>query len=322
MRMLKYVGAAGSLRRPGAAAAGARCHVRAARLAAAARWRRWSAAGSRRRRVASRATRAACPRSRPPIARDLAFGTGFVHAQDRFFQMDLSRRLRGRGAVRALRQGRAGAGPQGAPLQVSQRGAGGARAGPTRTARLLEAYARGVNAGWRACAAGRGNTGCSGEARAVAARGLRCSWSYAMWWDLQYSGIRREILRREVNARARRRRVRGRLEVRAEFLYPRGTSWDAPDGRGRGPMPPRADTPCRTPDESWTCAARGRGTPASQHCVSARRCVGSNSWAVAGRLTSDRRGARRQRHAPRSARADRLVSRAPEGQRRLRARWI
>src|ERR1700692_3003243 len=36
---------------------------------------------------------------------DLAYGTGFVHGQDRFFQMDLSRRLPAGGARPALRGG-------------------------------------------------------------------------------------------------------------------------------------------------------------------------------------------------------------------------
>ena len=41
----------------------------------------------------SSATRSAFPPSRPRTRADLAYATGFAHAQDRFFQMDLSRRL-------------------------------------------------------------------------------------------------------------------------------------------------------------------------------------------------------------------------------------
>ena len=66
-----------------------------------------------------------------------------------------------------------------------------------------------------------------------------------------------------------------------QFLYPRGTTWDAPDATA--PEPPAAERPCRLPACSTTRRAgslRGRGP------WRARAEAGSNNWAVAGRLTA------------------------------------
>jgi penicillin G amidase len=78
---------------------------------------------------------------------DLAFGLGYLHGQDRFFQMDLLRRI-GSGTLAEL-IGPAGIGAdQGARRHDLAGTAEGAHAvADAREQALLEAYARGVNAG-------------------------------------------------------------------------------------------------------------------------------------------------------------------------------
>src|ERR1700728_4349059 len=52
---------------------------------------------------------------------DLAFATGFLHAQDRFFEMDLSRRLRPGELAELFRSVGLDEGPQLPPLRVRPR---------------------------------------------------------------------------------------------------------------------------------------------------------------------------------------------------------
>src|SRR5256885_6382792 len=132
---------------------------------------------------------------------DLAYATGFVHAQDRFFQMDLSRRLAAGelaelfGKVALEQDGRARLfGFRHLAREVLE------QATPQQRA-VVEAYARGVNAGlsslhsrpWEYWVLGSPPATWRAEDTFLAV--------YAMWWDLQVNGFRREILRREVNAR-------------------------------------------------------------------------------------------------------------------------
>ena len=132
---------------------------------------------------------------------DLAYGTGFVHGQDRFFEMDLSRRLAGgelselfgKVAVEQDRQARLFHFRKIA-LQVMQ------QATPEQRA-IVEAYTRGVNAGlaslssrpWEYWLIGAPPVPWRPEDTVLVVD--------SMWWDLQANGIYREILRREINAR-------------------------------------------------------------------------------------------------------------------------
>src|ERR1700738_2151438 len=134
---------------------------------------------------------------------DLACGTGFVHGQDRFFEMDLSRRLAagelsevfGQVAVEQDKKARLFRFRQVA-REVLQQGTPEQRA-------VLEAYARGVNAGLASLR--------SRPWEYWLFRSVPVDWrpedtilvSHAMWWDLQYSGLDREIRRQEINAHLR-----------------------------------------------------------------------------------------------------------------------
>jgi penicillin G amidase len=212
---------------------------------------------------------------------DLAFATGVVHAQDRFFQMDLSRRLAAGELAElfgtlALEQDRK------ARLFRFRSVAGAvlAQAPPAQRA-LLEAYSRGVNAGlaslhsrpWEYWLLGERPTPWRPEDSLLTA--------YAMWWDLQANGLRREILRHEINARLAGPDCAAGWKCALGFIYPAGTSWDAPDG----PAAPLAQAP--VPDASLLNIRDAVPLPPTpEGGAEAPAAAGSNSWAVAGAHTA------------------------------------
>ncbi len=211
---------------------------------------------------------------------DLAYATGFVHGQDRFFQMDLARRfaagelaeLFGPVAVDQDRKTRlfrfrAVAREVVAAATASQRAA-------------LEAYARGVNAGlgrlrvrpWEYLLLGAPPAPWRNEDSVLV--------EHAMWWDLQVNGLQRERLRQEINARLGGAQCTDGWKCALGFLYPAGTSWDAPVEATAALTPPQPPPDPRALDV--------RGAAAASPAATAMRtpAAGSNSWAVAGTLTA------------------------------------
>jgi penicillin amidase len=215
---------------------------------------------------------------------DLAYATGFLHAQDRFFEMDLSRRLAAGELAElfpvALEQDRK------ARLFRFRSVAGEvlAQAGAEQRA-VLEAYARGVNAGLTALGARPWEYGLLGQAPRPWRPEDTILVSQAMWWDLQVNGLQREILRREVNAGLGGADCGGGWKCGLRFLYPAGTSWDAPDAPTAPAPDLHSDAPI--PDAS-VLNVRGASAVPGAVTRSAVRApmVGSNNWAVAGRLTA------------------------------------
>ncbi|MDB6115170.1 MAG: quiP [Lacunisphaera sp.] len=150
---------------------------------------------------------------------DVARATGFIHAQDRFFQMDLLRR-RGAGELSELFGKAALELDKGARLHGFRRLAAQvvAQCTPDELA-LLQAYTAGVNAGLAALA--------QRPWEYLVIRTAPQPWReedsilcvYAMWFDLQdYKGtfeLNRDAVRRSLGI--------GSLD----FLAPRGNSWDA-----------------------------------------------------------------------------------------------
>ena len=211
---------------------------------------------------------------------DLAYGTGFAHGQDRFFQMDLARRLAAGelaelfGAV-AIEQDRA------TRLFRFRSVARAVLAGATPAQRaVLEAYTRGVNAGiaslhvrpWEYLLLGAAPVPWRSEDSVLV--------EHAMWWDLQVSGLRREKLRQEINARLGGPQCAGGWKCVLGFLYPAGTSWDAPAAAG-----PVAASAAPVPDASVLDVRDAVAAPPLARAVRTP-AVGSNSWAVAGTLTA------------------------------------
>jgi penicillin amidase len=94
---------------------------------------------------------------------------------------------------------------------------------------VLEAYARGVNAGLASLRSRPWEYWVLGS--------LPVEWhpedtvlvSHAMWWDLQYSGIDREIVRLQINERLRGPECAAEWKCGLQFLYPAQTEWDAPN---------------------------------------------------------------------------------------------
>ncbi len=220
---------------------------------------------------------------------DLAFATGFVHGQDRFFQMDLSRRfaagelaaLVGRAALPQDRRTRLYRFRSVARAALAQ--ADGAERG------LLDAYTRGVNAGL----ASLGSRPFEYWLLGASPQPWRAEDSFlvahAMWWDLQHGDVRDVQLRRLLAER---------LSARAlAFLYPERTAWDAPSVATRAALAAE-DARDAAPVELPTPAeldVRGASRSSPRHRVggageSAAASLGSNNWAVAGRFTASGAG--------------------------------
>ncbi len=212
---------------------------------------------------------------------DLAFGTGFVHAQDRFFEMDLSRRLAagelaelfGTVALEQDRKARIFRFRSVARAVLAQMN-------PAQRA-LIEAYTRGVNAGLGALRARPWEYWLLRQPPAAWQDEDSMLVVYAMWWDLQANGIRREILRREIDAQLGGLRCAGGWKCAMQFLYPPGTTWDAANSIEE----PAAPAPL-VPDASVLDVRAAQPAIAAAAAAAHVPLAGSNSWAVAGRLSA------------------------------------
>jgi penicillin amidase len=218
---------------------------------------------------------------------DLAFATGFLHGQDRFFQMDLSRRLAagelselfGKVALEQDEKARL--------FRFRQVAQAILQRAPADERSILEAYTRGVNAGLSALR--------SRPWEYWLLQSPPVAWRaedtflvvHAMWWDLQAGGFRREILRHQINDHIGGKACEAGWQCALRFFYPERTLWDAPDDGS----PDRAavtaadanDVP--TPDvldvRTGTRVSATTDLPAA-HLPE----IGSNNFAVAGRLTA------------------------------------
>lgn len=225
---------------------------------------------------------------------DVAFGTGFLHAQDRYFQMDLLRR-RAAGELSEL-VGSAAV-ELDSRLRVHRfrdRARRVVEALPRGQRALLRAYARGVEAG-------RADLGSSPFEYTLL--GVDPTpWEeedsilvvYSMFIELQEEfgedeaalGLMRELLPEPV----------------FRFLTPQGTEWDAPLLGGPLPEPPlpapgdvgELQTPARRV-AARTAEASGEGTLLASFGLvtdserASEWVPGSNAWAVAGSRTADGR---------------------------------
>lgn len=228
---------------------------------------------------------------------DLAFATGFLHAQERFFQMDLQRRaaagelaeLFGPIAVshdRQLRNFRF----RHIAAQVL------AAASPEQRA-LLAAYARGANAGLAALG--------SRPWEYWLLRARPAPWRaedsvlvvHAMWWDLQGEDLGLDRLRHALDARLGGPLCADGWKCALHFWLPARTDWDAPIDVAAGaaaaapaPIPGPEALDLRragTPPAARDGRGGGPGSAASAASEAATaHAIGSNNWAVAGRLSA------------------------------------
>ncbi|HYE49194.1 MAG TPA: penicillin acylase family protein [Azospirillaceae bacterium] len=204
----------------------------------------------------------------------LVFALGYLHGQERFFQMDLLRR-RAAGELGALVGPAALALDRPARLHRFRARAGRlAAAAPEEDKRLLKAYADGINAGLDDLGAA--------PFEYLALRRSPEPWRaedslltlVAMYFDLQES--------EGWDERRRQLAIDALGPEMAAFLYPLGTDWDTPLDGTRLPepaLPGPGAVPAPRKAAAW---APGQEEPAL--------AVGSNSWAVGGALTGSGAG--------------------------------
>ena len=217
---------------------------------------------------------------------DVARATGFIHAQERFFQMDLTRRAAA-GELAAL---------LGPPLldtdrrlrvhRFRERARQGVAAATAADRELLAAYAEGVNAGLEALG--------TRPFEYLLLRSRPQAWQpedsllvvYAMWIDLQGGTLRTEL---------QQERLHATLPGPVYRLVTRSPStWDAPlDGSKLAlpPLPTPAEYDLRRLDPAWfdepataTNPLRLTWMPEPDDAL-----VGSNNWALAGARTASGR---------------------------------
>lgn len=202
---------------------------------------------------------------------DVAYATGFVHGQERYFQMDLLRRTAA-GELAEL------FGPKALPADRTQRlHRFRARAEqtlarlPASERALLERYAQGVNAGLDALGARPFEYALTGAAPRPwsAPDSLLVVW--AMYIDLQGGQQARELargwLREHTDA------------AQLAFLLPEATAFDATLDKGKaaapGALPPQAPA-------WWGAAPAAAGAPVKLAGLDVTDSVGSNNYALAG----------------------------------------
>jgi penicillin G amidase len=171
---------------------------------------------------------------------DVAYATGFAHAQDRFFQMDLLRRVAA-GEVAAL------IGPaalpldrRDRPLRFREHAQAALAALPADQRQLIESYTAGVNDGLRSLRVRPFEYWLLRTKPAVWRPEDTLLAVYAMYFDLQYDQVKRVLSRA-----ALREDAPGDLLA---FLLPQTSHWDAPlDGQSALASTPPALPTTRPP---------------------------------------------------------------------------
>jgi penicillin G amidase len=219
---------------------------------------------------------------------DVAFGTGFVHAQDRFFQMDLSRRLAAGeltalfGEVAAEQDADARAFRfREVAREVLRQASSGDRA-------ILAAYARGVNAGRASLASRPWEYWVLGGSPQPWREEDSILVVYSMWWDLQYADWRREIVLRTLDARLGGAVCTSGWKCATEFFYPPRNLWDAPNAADALAPQPAKLAPLPPPEalDLRNTVIQPEALRQAARAVEREATPGSNNWAVAGRLTA------------------------------------
>jgi penicillin G amidase len=222
---------------------------------------------------------------------DLAYGIGYAHGQDRFFEMDLSRRLPagelsevfGKVAIEQDKKARLFRFRHVAQVALQQ-------STPEQRA-VLEAYARGVNAGLASLRSRPWEYWILGSPPAEWRPEDTLLVSHAMWWDLQYSGIDVEILRMQINERLHGAECEGGWKCAVQFLYPAKTEDDAPNAptgvvnRGNVASVRGYGTSAIPASDALNVRGAAAASTASLAPLSPDIGIGSNNWAVSGRLT-------------------------------------
>ncbi len=209
---------------------------------------------------------------------DLAFATGFAHAQDRYFQMDLMRRaaagelaeLLGAAVLDTDRKLR---------VHGFRRVAGEVLASaPPSDRELLDAYAAGVNFALSQANARPWEYLLLGEQPAAWRSEDSILVAFSMYLNLNDSSGNEELARSQLREML--------PPAMFAFLKPPGTEWDAPVAGGtiRSPQIPSPEVFNLRIGAARTAALT---TPPTAGVMEERVLAGSNSWAVAGTHAAD-----------------------------------
>jgi penicillin amidase len=219
---------------------------------------------------------------------DLAFATGFLHGQDRFFQMDLSRRFAAGELSELFGEVAVGQDIKARRFGFRDVARRVLEASPPDERAIVEAYARGVNAGRGSLAARPWEY--------LLLRAEPRAWApedavlvvHSMWWQLQYGNVTAELDRRRLERAAARSADADAAHALVAFAYAGHSDWDTPNYSAEGscvrdgcmddsrvlthPFPAllRFSAPATKPDAA---PADDGGEP---------KTPGSNGWAVAG----------------------------------------
>ena len=206
--------------------------------------------------------------------RDIAWATGFVHGQDRYFQMDLSRRFAA-GELAELFGSVALENDQRMRIHrfrhVAQQVLSGAS---SQERELVDAYVAGVNAGLASLASRPFEYWILGARPAPWRAEDTVLVVFSMYEQLTYSRFAAESSRGIVHDNV--------PQALYAFLYQRGTEWDAPlSGAPMVPVPiPLAS------EVNLTRQALVQALPVVDPEQDRELRSGSNNWAIAGALTA------------------------------------
>ncbi|MGD9598884.1 MAG: penicillin acylase family protein [Steroidobacteraceae bacterium] len=211
----------------------------------------------------------------------LAFGLGFAHAQDRWFQMDLARRLAA-GELAELFGPVALAQDRKARLHRFRRVARAVVAELAPAERVvLEAYVRGVNEGLASLASRPWEYWLLGAVPVPWRAEDSVLVVHSMWWQLQYHDFAAEARREALTEALSRQLGPERAAAALAFLLPAGSEWDAP----ADPAAPAAVAAAVPGADVWWPSRQHRAIAALPAADDARG-IGSNNWVLAGRLSA------------------------------------
>lgn len=207
---------------------------------------------------------------------DLAYATGFVHGQDRFFQMDLSRR-QSAGELSEIVGAAALEIDRGSRLhRFRSRADAALTILDAQEKEIISAYTQGVNRGLASLAAKPFEYFLLGTEPKAWEEADSLLVGYAMYFELNDATADQDI-------------DRG-LAFRAipspvfEWLFPSGTEWDAALDNSTSP-----DTPIPESSPFIVAAEIAAVTDGVQGEWTHDLTPGSNNWAVSGRLTANGR---------------------------------
>lgn len=205
---------------------------------------------------------------------DVAAALGFVHAQERFFQMDLLRR-KAAGELAALMG--EGALPHDRDIRVHRLRAVAkqsvANLGPNKR-RILDSYVAGVNQGLQALGAVPFEYLVLGQSPAKWQAEDSALVVLAMFIELQDTMAARDQLLADL--------THCLPEPAISFLVPRSTRWDAALDGSNLPLVERPEVEVYSPRSSFVPEANSSELSFFSHDVAA---VGSNHWGVGGEQT-------------------------------------